>query len=165
MTLALKRRHIFILSFFIFCSCILLTRINYLINGRTAIGKVVNFNDWARGGIFVEPIIHFKMDTTTISFIPSINTNSIDNETVPIIYFSVKPKQAMLFTFTGFWLNPLLSFAIPYFGIILPLIFGYITKKDVIVIRTNKRPWIRKMNKYKFAEEQFENNYLNKKSV
>jgi hypothetical protein len=155
MTIVLKRKQIFILSLIMVCLCIVLTRINYLVFGKTTTAKVPNYNGWARGSMFIEPTMFYTVGSQTISYTPYADTDGINAEIIPIIYVASHPKQPMVYNFIGFWFKPLLCFSIPYFFLVLSLIFGFMNTKDVLVIRTHGRPWIQKMNKYKFAEEKF----------
>ncbi len=126
----LNRNHIFLIGLitaFLFAGINIL---NFVIISEFTEGKVVGWDG-------NEPVVSFKLKGEIIQFTGEIDTNVDVGDNVNVLYEEAAPKNAAIFSFTGFFM--------PYFWyLVLPLLFftafiySYFGRYDTVTVNFKK---------------------------
>lgn len=143
MNFSLNRKHLVLLSLDVVIIGLFLFRMNYLLGGSKTNGVVVDIVSWSSGGYrnrgtYTAPIIRFNVNNLEYTFQGETNINLNQGDKIQIIYEDKNPNKASIYTFFGFWFVPILISAIGYLVFILPLIFSFINKNEVLFISLDK---------------------------
>ena len=143
MTISLNRKHLVLLSLDVVIIGLFLFRMNYLLGGSKTNGVVVDVVSWSNGsyrnrGTYTAPIIKFSVKKLEYTFQGGTNIDLHPGAKIQVIYEDKNPNNASVYTFFGFWFVPILCSAISYFVFILPLIFSFINKNEVLFINFDK---------------------------
>jgi hypothetical protein len=120
---------------------LVINRLNYSFNSNITDGKVIGHKIW-ENETFPEdtetaPIIEFYSDDGRIEFTAQRNLKYDIGHELKVIYKKQNPNKANIYSFFGFWMEPLILCFIPII-VLSALIFVFISKKDTIVCSRNK---------------------------
>lgn len=135
MTFKLNRKNIFFIGLALTFVYLILNRLDYIFASQTTIGQVVEIQ--YEGGFSV-PIINFSPSDTSVSFKGVANMNLGLGDIVSVVYKTNDPSNAEIYTFTGFWLTPLLYCLIPLM-LLMAIVFSFLSKKQTFTIHIGKQ--------------------------
>ena len=101
-------------------------------------GWVVNEIKWGNGtmgeteGFFTAPLVQFIKKNKVITFQGETNTSYHKGQSVTVIYDKNNVNTAKIYSFTGFWLAPLLYCLLPFL-LLTALVFSFF-KPDAIIV-------------------------------
>jgi len=144
MVIKIARSHIWYVSIFLVLLFLVINRLNNVYKSHITDGVVIGHKIWENETFpedtEIAPIVEFYTEDTRITFTSQRNLNYEINDKVNVIYKEKNPHNANIYSFYGFWLEPLILSFIPI-TIISALIFAFISKKDIIEIsrKSNKK--------------------------
>lgn len=147
MTIKLNRNKVFLIGLCIIFVFLLLNRIDYIFGSSTTVGRVISVKEWEThnysvnrfsNGQYFAPVVLFSIDSTEITFQATTNMDLKSGETVDVIYKTIDPANAEVYSFVGFWLSPLLYCTIPLI-LLIATTFSFLTRTDVFVVNIGKR--------------------------
>ncbi len=129
---------------------LVINRINIISKSIITNGIVIGYKIW-ENKTFPEdtesaPIIEFQTENSIITFTAQKNLKYDTGDLVKVIYNESDPYKANIYSFYGFWLEPLIISFIPII-IVSALILTFISKKDIVVIGRNNGSHILKINR------------------
>ncbi len=113
---------------------VLAPKIHLLIFGQQAKGKVVDF--YVETTFFDQhpiPVVQFKTPNETIQFKVKTGIDYQLNETLNVIYYPNKPKDAKVFSFFGVFLNAVIGipiYLVIWYFMFTSLPFLFVNKKE-----------------------------------
>ena len=143
MTLRLSRNQLFLAGTGIILFFIVLNRLVYISGSAITTGKVIGIqygnsrsnyvysSNRYREGSYSFPVIQFNADSLRITFSGEHNVDLAAGETVSVIYKKKDPSQAKVYSFSGFWMAPLLYGLLPLL-ILAAVVFSFLEPKDHI---------------------------------
>lgn len=137
MNLKLNSHKVFFIGLAIILFFMLLNRFQFYSGSQTAKGTVVGFTKYA--GRFKKfcPLISFEADGITYQVEGGKDLNVTYNDTLEMIYQPSDPSGAVVNTFYGFWLYPIMFCLIP-FMFWVSFVYSYITPKESLYIEIGK---------------------------
>jgi hypothetical protein len=115
-----------------------LNRLSEVANSNFVKGWVVNEIKWGNGtlgeteGFFTAPVVQFVKGQKVITFQGETNTSYHKGQSVTVIYKKENVTSAKIYSFTGFWLAPLLYCLLPLL-LLTALVFSFF-KSDAIIV-------------------------------
>jgi hypothetical protein len=139
MKLRLNRTQIYISGIFVIFFYLILNRTLLILDSNITRGVVVNEIKWGNGtageteGFFTAPIVQFKAGKTKITFRAETNTDFHPGEVVEVLYKKNNINEATIYSFTAFWLSPLLYCLLPIL-IFTALIYSFLNPASIVVV-------------------------------
>ena len=139
MQFKLNNDKVFFIGVGIIFSFMLLNRLQFYIGSKTAIGTVVGYErSSGKNGFVYTPMIQFKADSIQYQ-VRGIKDMEVSlNDTLELIYRTSDPNGAVINSFPGFWLYPILFCLIPLIFWI-SFVYSYITAKEFLLIKIGKK--------------------------
>lgn len=149
MNLTLSRKHIFLSGIVIILLFITINRISMMAGSATAAGKVVSIKTgsyqrsyvynggYHSAGSYSAPVIQFETDNSTITFTGERNVELEYGAPVTVIYKKANPTDAWVYSFSGFWMAPLIYGLIPLL-VLAAAVYSFLSKKDRLQIAIGK---------------------------
>jgi hypothetical protein len=122
----------FILLIFVF-----LSRAELVLLGKSAQGKVVALRTWGRAGRYVDPIIEYTDGYSVQTFRGESNLGYDVGSLVPVRYLAAENPHAVIYTFFGCWIAPLLYSVIPLV-LLLAAGLSFFRSDTLFVFQLNK---------------------------
>ena len=136
MKIRLNRFQIFMLGIFMILLYVFLYRVKFIRNSELTRGIVIDKKEVGglrTGGGQIAPIIAFYYDGYQYRFPAELNLNIERGDIVDVIFNLDDPTEAMVYSFSGFWLAPLL-YAIFPFILYVAAIYSFIKRGQQFVI-------------------------------
>jgi hypothetical protein len=149
MTFQLNRNRIFFTGFGVILLFLLINRLDHMIGTRITTGQVIGERKWHsysyREGTtnYTAPLVRFSDGTSLFTFEGITNMEVKGGEKLSVIYKIDDPQQAGIYTFTGFWLSPLIYCLIPLL-LLGAAVFSFLTASEYVIIASGKKPRILK---------------------
>jgi hypothetical protein len=138
MKLRFNRVQLYLCGICIILFYLLLNRLTLVANSSFVKGWVVNEIKWGNGtmgeteGFFTAPVVQFVQHDKVITFQGETNTSYHKGQSVTIIYQKEDVTSAKIYSFTGFWLAPLLYSLLPFL-LLTALVFSFF-KPDAMIV-------------------------------
>lgn len=136
----LGRTHLIIITLFIVVLFVGINRYRYVnsavITEGIVIGQKIFENKTFPEDTEYAPVLEFYNGDDKITFTAERNLGYQNGEIHKIIYKKNNPRNAKIYSFTGFWMEPLIISIIPFI-IISGFIFGFVSKGDKIMFSIN----------------------------
>ncbi|MDD2636546.1 MAG: hypothetical protein PHW82_13725 [Bacteroidales bacterium] len=146
----ISRKMLLLSGFIIIALYFSLNRINDIQKSEFTYGTIIGTKEW-RNKLFPEdseeaPIVHFIYENQEIVFVAQRNTKYENGENVKVVFRKKSPDTAKIYSFTGYWLIPIIICSIPiilYFALIL----SFVGKFDFIVFNFREFKLYKKADK------------------
>ena len=83
-------------------------------------------------GFFTAPVVQFVKGNKVVTFQGETNTSYHKGQSVTVIYNKENINTAKIYSFTGFWLTPLLFCLLPFL-LLTAIVFSFF-KQDAIIV-------------------------------
>lgn len=136
MKLKISRKILLLSGFIIIALYFSLNRINDISKSEFSCGTIIGVKEW-RNKIFPEdseeaPIVQFFYKNEEIIFDAKRNIKYENGEEVKVIFRKKTPNNAKIYSFTGYWLEPIIICLLPTI-LYSALILSLIGKTDFII--------------------------------
>jgi hypothetical protein len=142
MKIKLNRKSILILGYFIIIVFLSLNRINDINKSVITSGKIIGYKEW-ENKTFPEDVekaavVLFYNGKKENIFIAQRNVDYESGQIVRVIYKKQNVTNAKIFSFTGYWLEPIIICLIPLI-IFSALTLTFIKKDDRIIFKPSDK--------------------------
>lgn len=142
----LNRIHILLIGVAVVILYLFLNRLDFIWGSNITSGQVIRFEKWnaklhtdgnllytSDGLPFKAPLIEFIHEGQEYTFMGESDVEVKLNEQVQVIYKLSDPKDAEIYSFTGFWLTPIIYSLLPLM-IVIAAVFSFLKPNDTIGI-------------------------------
>lgn len=135
--LKLNNHKVFWIGVVVILLFMLLNRFQFYYGSQTAKGTVVGFTKYTGRYHKIYPLISFNADGREYQVDGLKDLDVTYNDTLEMIYQPSDPAGAVINTFYGFWLYPIMFCLIP-FMFWVSFVYAYITPKESLFIEIGK---------------------------
>lgn len=137
MNLKLNSHRVFLIGVIVIVLFMLLNRFQFYYGSQTAKGTVVGFTKYTGRYKKIYPLISFEANGVEYQVDGLKDLDVTYNDTLEMIYQPSDPSGAVVNTFYGFWLYPIMFCLIPFIFWI-SFVYSYITPKESLFIEIGK---------------------------
>ena len=150
MKIKLTRSNLFIACITVILLFLAVNRLNNILKSEITEGVVIGHKIWENKTFpedtEISPIVSYKVDDEIYDFTAQRNLKYETGQSIKVIFRKKHPENAYIYSFSGFWLSPILYCLIPII-LLSALIFTLISKNDIIVVSFGDKKGIHKINK------------------